>query len=83
MKLRPLIHSSSTWPYVGGREVKDDIEDQIYWSPWVERDDSTVSVVNGIATLTGKADSWFAYHKATEGGYQGGANQVFNNITVR
>lgn len=72
-----------TWPYVGDREVKYDIEDEIYWSPWVERDDITVSVVNGIATLTGKADSWFAYHKATEAAYQGGANQVFNNITLR
>jgi len=73
----------STWPYVGDREVKYDIEDGLYWSPWVERDDITVNVVNGIATLTGKADSWFAYHKATEAAYQGGANQVFNNITVQ
>ena len=72
-----------TEPYVGDREVEYDIEDAFYWSPWVERDDITVTVVNGIATLTGKADSWFAYHKATEIAYQGGANQVFNNISVK
>ena len=72
----------SPWPYVGDREVKYDIEDAFYWSPWVERDDITVSVENGIAKLTGKADGWFAYHKATEIAYQAGANQVFNNIIV-
>lgn len=72
----------STWPYVGDREVKYDIQDEFYWSPWVERDDITVRVENGIVTLTGKASSWFAYHKATEIAYQAGANQVFNNITV-
>lgn len=73
----------STRPCVGDREVKYDIEDEIYWSLWFERDDNTVSVVNGIATLTGKADSWFSSNKATEAAYQGGTNQVFNNITVQ
>ncbi|OYW73923.1 MAG: hypothetical protein B7Z37_19685 [Verrucomicrobia bacterium 12-59-8] len=84
---QPFFHNrlpyDHTWPYVGDREVKYDIEDAFYWSPWVVRDDITVKVENGIVTLTGKADSWFAYHKATEIAYQGGASQVFNNITLR
>ena len=70
-------------PYLGDREVKYDIEDAYYWSPWVKRGDITVKVVNGMVTLTGEADSWIAYHKATEIAYQNGAIEVFNNITVR
>jgi len=69
-------------PYPGDREVKYDIEDALYWSPWVERKDITVKVENGTVTLTGKAESWWASHKVTEIAYENGALQVFNNITV-
>ena len=75
--------SGSTPPYIGDSEVRYDIENAYYWSPWVKHDDITVEVVNGIVTLTGEAESWFAYRKATELAYQCGASQVFNNISVR
>lgn len=77
------MSNGSTLPYIGDRELKYDIEDALYWSPWVRRDDITVKVENGIVTLTGKADSWFACHKAAETAYESGAKQVFNNITIR
>jgi len=38
---------------------------------------------NVLVILTGAADSWFANRKATEIACEGGANQVFINITVR
>jgi osmotically-inducible protein OsmY len=70
-------------PYPGDREVKYDIENALYWSPWVERNDIAVKVENGTVTLTGKAASWWASHKATEIAYENGALQVFNNLTVK
>jgi osmotically-inducible protein OsmY len=63
--------------------VKDNIENAMFWSPWVDLNDITVKVANGVATLTGTANSWFEFNKATENAYQGGASQVYNNITVR
>jgi len=75
--------TGSMLPYLGDREVKYDLENAYYWSPWVTRGDITVEVVNGLVTLSGEADSWFAYHQATELAYQSGANQVFNKLTVR
>lgn len=77
------LSNGQSGPYPGDREVKYDIEDAIFWSPWVERKDITVKVENGTVTLSGKAESWWASHKATEIAYENGALQVFNNITVR
>ncbi len=73
---------ASTWPYTSDAEMKDDIEEQMVWSPWVDFDDIAVKVENGVATLTGAADSWLEYNKATENAYEGGARQVYNNIKV-
>jgi osmotically-inducible protein OsmY len=73
----------STWPYLGDALVKNDIEDKLYWSPWVNLDDINVKVSNGVATLTGNADNWFEIDRATEEAFEGGAQQVYNNVTIR
>ena len=73
----------STWPYHGDALVKNDIEDKLYWSPWVNLDDINVKVSNGVATLTGKADNWFEIDRATEDAFEGGAQQVYNEVTIR
>ena len=63
--------------------MKDDIESELFWSPFLDRDDITVAVTNGVATLTGTADSWFEFGEATKNAYEGGASLVYNNITVK
>ena len=73
----------STWPYLGDALVKNDIEDKLYWSPWVNLDDINVKVSNGVATLTGNADNWFEIDRATEDAFEGGAQQVYNEVTIR
>jgi osmotically-inducible protein OsmY len=74
-----------SWPYRSDAEIKEDIEDEMFWSPWVwvHLDNITVTVTNGVATLTGTVSSWFTYYKATENAFEGGASQVINNITIR
>lgn len=39
-------------------EIRRDIEDEMFWSPFVEADEVDVSVKDGVATLTGSADDW-------------------------
>ena len=73
----------SNWPYLGDALVKNDIEDKLYWSPWVNLDHINVKVANGVATLTGNADNWFEIDRATEDAFEGGAQQVYNNVTIR
>ena len=72
----------STWAYTSDAAVKNAIEDELFWSPFVHRDQVVVKVDNGVATLTGTVDSWFAFNRATEDAYEGGARQVYNNLKV-
>lgn len=69
--------------YPGDAELKKNIEDEMFWSPWVDLDDITVKATNGVVTLTGTVGSLFSYNKATENAYEGGAYQVNNNLTVK
>ncbi len=64
-------------------EIKNRIENQIWWSPFINKDDINISVNNGIATLSGKVDTWNEKIAASENALQGGAKTVVNNIEVR
>ncbi len=73
----------STWSSTSDAEMKDDIHDQMWWSPFVSADEVTVKVENSVATLTGTVDSWSEYRSATENAYDGGARFVINNLKVK
>lgn len=64
-------------------EILDDIQGEMFWSPFVDGDEVTVMVENGVATLTGTVDSWSEYQAARENAYEGGATWVDNNLNVR
>jgi osmotically-inducible protein OsmY len=63
-------------------EIKSEINDELWWSPFVDSDDVDVSVENGTATLEGTVDSWSERSAATENAYEGGATWVINNLDV-
>lgn len=63
-------------------EIADDVHDQLFWSPYVDADEVTVNVNQGVAKLTGTVDSWFEYHKAEENAWEGGAASVDNELKV-
>ena len=64
-------------------EIKQDIEDQIFWSPFVDSDTVEVSVDDGEAQLTGTVDSWSERAAATENAFEGGAMWVDNDLIVQ
>ena len=68
--------------YKSDAEIKDDVDDQMFWSPFVDRDQVTIDIENGTAVLTGTVDSWFEKSKATENAYEGGAVWVRNLLNV-
>ncbi len=45
-------------PKESDTEIKKDIQNQIWWSPFVDHEEVTVQVQNGKATLNGTVDSW-------------------------
>ena len=64
------------------REITDNIESELFWSPFVDSDQVTVRVDDGKATLTGKVDSWSEYNAATQNALEGGAVVVDNELTI-
>jgi len=83
------IYDYDWYDYEPGRtmqedaEILDEINDELFWSPFVDSDDITVSVKEGVATLNGTVDSWSEWRAATENAYEGGAIWVDNDLTVQ
>jgi osmotically-inducible protein OsmY len=77
---RPLITSAP--PGTSDAELKDEVEDQLFWSPFVDSDDVSVSVYNGVVTLTGQVDNRAEFDTATENAFEGGARVVINNLRI-
>jgi len=65
------------------REIKQDIKKELQESPFVDSEKITVTVKDGVATLSGTVDSWTVHAAATAGAYQGGAIAVLNCLKVR
>jgi osmotically-inducible protein OsmY len=64
-------------------EIKDDIESEFFWSPFVDGEDLTVTVQDGVATLEGSVEDWGEYQAAQENAIEGGAESVINNLEIR
>lgn len=65
---------------VDDSELKEAIESQLTWSPFVSSESVTVEVENGVATLTGTVLTETAKEEATEEAYEAGAREVVNNL---
>lgn len=64
------------------REIEDEIESELWWSPLVDEYQIEVSVESGVATLTGVVESWFERRAASRNALEGGAYRVINRIRV-
>jgi len=64
-------------------EIRQDIRDELWWSPYVDSDEVTVTVKDGIVTLTGTVDSWREWWAASESAYDGGAIRVLNHLKIK
>lgn len=71
------------YTFVLDAEIKDEIKDELFWSPFVDSDEVAVQVDDGAATLTGQVDTWSEREAATENAYEGGAVWVYNNLQIR
>lgn len=63
-------------------EITQDIEDELYWSPFVNRSDVHVEVDDGVATLTGTVNTWAERIAAQKNAREGGAVSVENDLRV-
>jgi osmotically-inducible protein OsmY len=63
-------------------EIEQNIEDELWWSPFVDSGDVTVDVEDGVAKLTGTVDTMAERDAAESNAYQGGAVYVDNDLLV-
>ena len=63
--------------------IRQEIEEEFFWSPFVDGGDIDIEVDNGRATLTGHVDSWAEYSAASDNAFEGGAVVVYNELEVR
>ncbi|MBD3384096.1 BON domain-containing protein [candidate division KSB1 bacterium] len=76
------IKSDATWEYKSDWEIEQDVENELFWNPIVNRDAIDISVEDGIVTLQGTVPSYNAKEAATEEAYQAGAKHVRNQLEL-
>lgn len=67
---------------VGDATIKANIEDQLYWSPYVDSDDIQITVDEGTATLRGTVSSRMERGAAIDNAFQGGALSVRDELEL-
>jgi len=73
----------SAWASTSDWEIAQDIESQMFWSPFVDSDKVAVSVDDGVATLTGTVEDWSERGAAIENAQEGGARRIVDRLSVR
>ncbi len=68
--------------YTSDAEIREDIVDQLFWSPFVDHDQINVTVEDGVATLSGLVSTTSERNAAIENAKDGGARRVRDRIKV-
>lgn len=78
----PYYQIESNDYYSTDAEILDNIESQLWWSPYVNEDEVAVEVNSGVATLEGIVDTKREKLFAEINALEGGATEVHNNLIV-
>lgn len=68
---------------ISDKEIEDRIKLFLTGSATVDEDQIEVTVVNGIAILTGAVNSWPEHYAVTDIAYKGGSVSVVNKLKVK
>lgn len=70
------------WVYKTDSKIKSDIEDELFWSFLIDDNDISVTVEDGIATLTGDVGSTAELSAAIDNSFEGGAKSVVSKLEI-
>ncbi|MFH2000648.1 MAG: BON domain-containing protein [Planctomycetota bacterium] len=76
------INYPHSWTWKPDQDIREDVKDELFWSPYVDADQVSVKVSNGVVTLAGNVETWSERQAAEDNAYEGGAKNVINNLTV-
>lgn len=69
-------------PDLTDNRIEQNIEERLFWSPFIDSGDITVEVSGGVATLTGTVDTWRQSEEAVRNALLGGADAVEDRLVV-
>lgn len=75
-------HFSPVYTHKSDWRIRRDIEEELFWSPFVDADEVTVTVVDGVATLSGTVGSHMEAGAARDNAYEAGATFVRDELEV-
>lgn len=78
-----LMVSEEGWRQQDDQTVEEDVQDEMWWSPFVDADKLRVRANNGVVTLSGEVDDFGEAAAAIENAYEGGAKSVRNRLQVQ
>ncbi|MDA3971387.1 MAG: BON domain-containing protein [Desulfobulbaceae bacterium] len=71
-----------SWTWKPDQEIREDVKDELFWSLYVDADQVSITVFNGVVTLAGNVETLSERKAAEDNAYEGGARNVINNLTV-
>jgi osmotically-inducible protein OsmY len=77
------IQVHQEWTPKPDRAIMEDVAGELWWSPFVDRDQVQIEVEDGVVTLIGVADNPQEKQAATENAYEGGAKSVRNRLKLK
>jgi osmotically-inducible protein OsmY len=81
-KLSQSGRDDRPWADMGDSELKEEIRDELDSSPFVNAEQISVSVRNGVATLSGGVENKGEIADAVENAYEAGAKRVKSRLWV-
>jgi len=78
-----IVETFGPQPYLTDEQIKKKIDHSFFWSPFVDREDITVTVHGGVATLTGTVDTWIGWGEADKDARKSGAAYVIDRVEVK
>ncbi len=71
-----ITNQDPPWKKMTDQELKDAVEEELYWSPFVNSVPIRVEARNGIVTLSGRVENRGEIVDAVENAYEAGAKNV-------
>ena len=83
LEIENHIVVTDTWQWKPDKLIQKDVKDELWWSPFIDSEEITMQVKNGIVTLQGTVDSWWEQEMAVRNAYEGGAKFVENHLIIQ
>jgi osmotically-inducible protein OsmY len=68
--------------FLSDTQIKENVVEQFYWSPYVDLEQIRITVEDAVVTLTGDVDSWKERVFARQEAYEAGAANVIDRLDV-